>query len=321
MKKIRVDFVDFWFGFDKCNNSIYNFLKQFYDIEICEKPDYLFFSCFGYKYLEYDCIKIFFTGENVRPDFNLCDYAIGFDYIKFADRYIRWPLYMTMEYRDDYNKALNKHKEYYNKEPKKYKFCNFIYSNSLAISGRDELFEYLSQYKLVDSGGRHKNNIGGSIDDKFLFQQQYKFSIAYENSSTPGYTTEKIIQALAAGTVPIYWGNPEILSEINSGCFINAHDFNSMDDLIARIIEVDQDDEKYLRMIRTPAFTVEHMEHYSDDVLKTWFDNIFSKDVNEASRRTGYMWEKRIENRNKLVKRIIYSRILRKILRINLIDY
>ena len=39
MKKIRVDFVDFWFGFDKCNNSIYNFLKQFYDIEICEKPD------------------------------------------------------------------------------------------------------------------------------------------------------------------------------------------------------------------------------------------------------------------------------------------
>ena len=47
----------------------------------------------------------------------------------------------------------------------------------------------------------------------------------------------------------------------------NAHDFNSMDDLIARIIEVDQDDEKYLRMIRTPAFTVEHMEHYSDDVL------------------------------------------------------
>ena len=38
-------------------------------------------------------------------------------------------------------------------------------------------------------------------------------------------------------------------------------------------------------------------------------------------RRTGYMWEKRIENRNKLVKRIIYSRILRKILRINLIDY
>ena len=85
----------------------------------------------------------------------------------------------------------------------------------MAISGRDELFEYLSQYKLVDSGGRHKNNIGGSIDDKFLFQQQYKFSIAYENSSTPGYTTEKIIQALAAGTSePIYWGNPEIYQRL-----------------------------------------------------------------------------------------------------------
>lgn len=321
MKKIRVDFVDFWFGFDKYHNSIYDFLKKKYDVEISEQPDYLFYSCFGYKFLEYDCIKIFFTGENVRPDFNLCDYAIGFDYINFGDRYIRWPLYMTLQYRTDYVRALNKHKDYINKDPDSYKFCNFIYSNNLAISNRDELFEQLCKYKRVDSGGKHKNNIGGRVKDKFIFQQQYKFSIAYENSSTPGYLTEKIIQALAAGTVPIYWGDPEILKEINSNCFINAHDFASMDDLVAKIIEIDNNNELYMQMIKTPSFTDEHLKAYKDDILEAWFDNIFLKEVDKASRRTGYMWEKRVENRYCLVKRILNNKLFRKMLKINLIDY
>lgn len=321
MQKIRINFVDFWMGFDKYHNSIYDFIKKFYDVEISEQPDYLFYSCFGYRFLEYDCIKIFFTGENVRPDFNLCDYAIGFDYINFGDRYIRWPLYMTLQYRNDYIKALNKHKDYSDKDPNNFKFCNFIYSNSLAISGRDELFDQLCKYKKVDSGGKHKNNIGKRVEDKFLFQQQYKFSIAYENSSTPGYVTEKIIQALAAGTVPIYWGDPEISKGINPGCFINAHDFASIDDLIARIMEIDRDDSLYMQMIKTPTFTDEHLRTYRDDAFKAWFDNIFSKDTKKASKRTGYMWENRIENRYRLVKRIINNRVFRKILGISIIDY
>lgn len=321
MRKIKIDFVDFWVGFDKVHNSIYDFLSKYYDVEICSNPDYLFFSCFGYDFLQYDCIKIFFTGENVRPDFNLCDYAIGFDYITFGDRYMRWPLYMTLQYRRDYLEAKTKHITYAGKKPSDYKFCNFIYSNSLAISNRDELFEKLCEYKKVDSGGKHKNNIGGRVEDKFEFQKKYKFSIAYENSSTPGYTTEKIVQALAAGTIPIYWGNPEINKEINSGCFINAHMYRSITDLVAKIIEVDKDDSLYMQMLRTPAFTETHVITYNDENLLKWFENIFSQELEDASRLTHYMWEKRISNRYRLVKKVISSRLLRKLLRINLVDY
>lgn len=36
--------------------------------------------------------------------------------------------------------------------------------------------------------------------------RRYKFTIAFENQSYPGYVTEKIADALMAGTVPIYWG-------------------------------------------------------------------------------------------------------------------
>lgn len=35
---------------------------------------------------KYDCIKIFFTGEEQSPDFNIADYAVGYDDIRFGDR-------------------------------------------------------------------------------------------------------------------------------------------------------------------------------------------------------------------------------------------
>lgn len=54
----------------------------------------------------------------------------------------------------------------------------------------------LSQYKLVDSGGRHRNNVGGLVKDKYEFDLSYKFSIAFENSSYQEYLTEKYCRHL-----------------------------------------------------------------------------------------------------------------------------
>jgi len=38
----------------------------------------------------------------------------------------------------------------------------------------------------------------------------YMFSFAHENASYPGYFTEKILDCFATGTIPIYWGDPDI---------------------------------------------------------------------------------------------------------------
>ena len=45
-----------------------------------------------------NAVKIYFTGENDVPDFNLADYALGFHYIDFGDRYLRFPLYLLDHY-------------------------------------------------------------------------------------------------------------------------------------------------------------------------------------------------------------------------------
>ena len=39
-------------------------------------------------------------------------------------------------------------------------------------------------------------------------------TIAFENSSFPGYTTEKIFEPMLEGSIPIYWGNPRVDEDV-----------------------------------------------------------------------------------------------------------
>ena len=71
----------------------------------------------------------------------------------------------------------------------------------------------------------------GPVKSKRTILRQYKFSLCYENSIFPGYLTEKIFDALFAGCVPVYLGDPEIEKSIPSSAFVNKKDFSSYEKL------------------------------------------------------------------------------------------
>lgn len=98
------------------------------------------------------------------------------------------------------------------------------------------------------------NNIGGPAPKKLDFISDYKFVIAFENSSFPGYTTEKIFEGMLVNSIPIYWGNPLIHLEFNDKSFINAHQYGSLQEVVDKIIELDQDDNKYKEYLKQPYF-------------------------------------------------------------------
>lgn len=75
--------------------------------------------------------------------------------------------------------------------------------------------------------------------------RDYKFNIAFENSRVDGYTTEKLFDALAAGTLPIYWGNPSVKYDVPENCFINLAKFATITEAIEYVIKVDNDAELY----------------------------------------------------------------------------
>lgn len=283
-RKIRCCFTDFWNGFDY--KIHFGFLLSEYDLVMDDKnPDYLFYSCFGMNHLNYnDCIKIFWSGENIIPDLNLCDYAISLSDIQNGDRTLHLSTALGWK---SYSPCLNKD-QLLNR-----KFCNFVYSNNqVADPARERFFNLLSKYKRIDSGGGHLNNMGGRVADKHAFLKDYKFTIAIENSSISGYSTEKIYHPFLAQSLPIYWGDPNISSYYNTNSFVNIMNYSSFEEAVEEVIRLDNDDAAYLEKATAPFWpygeSFEEFYHAELEQGLSFFRNIFEQPLEKARRRTGY---------------------------------
>lgn len=283
-RTIKIKFVDFWGDFNVKDNFITRTLSQKYNVELSDNPDYLFFGTFGNRHLDYSCVKIMFIGENIAPDFNLCDYALGFDFIQFDDRYMRLPLYCTYDSFTAIKDGIYLPEEALLDR----KFCCMVVSNNRHSSPhRERFFRLLSEYKQVDSGGRMWNNVGGPVADKLQFVSQYKFNIAFENSCVRGYTTEKIMEPMTVNTLPIYWGNPLVCRDFNAASFVNVGDFASMEDAVQHIVDLDNDDTKYLQMLRVPKIIEPKIKEWQENLL-AFLSNIIEKPLEEAKYLTPY---------------------------------
>lgn len=296
LPQIRVHFADFWTGFQPQNSDLVTALSKSCDVVIDPyDPEILVFSCFGMDHLNYDCVKIFVTGENLVPDFNLCDYAIGFHHLTFEDRYLRRCNFSA----DDLFKTATAIREtVVNTDLTARRFCNFIYSNKKADPIRDRFFHLLNGKKAVDSLGRHlKNsddiNLNLPVMDwatsKVAVLRDFNFTIAFENSETSGYTTEKIAHAFMAGTIPIYWGDPRITEDFNPKAFIHLRDFDTPEDCANYVIALSEDAERMAACLSEPIFRDKRVpDHLSDARFHNFLTAIVSQPPDVRSRRAPY---------------------------------
>jgi hypothetical protein len=283
-------------SFTDTNEQIASFfistLSQKYDVIIDHaSPSYLIFgdTNFGENNLRYDpskVIKIFYTGENQRPENYQSHYAISFDHLE-NDKHYRLPLYVIYDF-DNHKKGLPS-AETFNRQKididRKTEFCSFVVRNPNCTK-RNDFFHKLTTYKTVHSGGPLFNNIGYVLpygDEapraKIEWMNKYKFNLCFENSSHPGYATEKLYEALLGNTVPIYWGSPTIEVDFNPKAFLNWYDYKNDDDFLDAIIELDNDDEKYMDMYLQPMFMNDKNRFMKIDNFLRWFDENVYKDI------------------------------------------
>lgn len=283
---LKINFCDMSKDFCIDNNYFINIInKHFDEYEISDEPDFLFYSVFGTTHLKYrNCTKIFITGEAVAPDFNECDYAIGYDWITFEDRYLRRPVWMEEE------RFFNNFLDVSDEQALNRKFCNFIYFNDNNGEGtefRKKFVEKLSRYKRVDCPGRVMNNmssalLGGRYDGdwrkgKIDFIRDYKFTIAFENTSYLGYTTEKMLHPIVARSIPIYWGNKVVGRDFNERAFICCNGYeDDIEAIIERIIAIDSDDSMYLRLLHEKPMS-EQFDEKEFDRFEGFILNILQK--------------------------------------------
>ncbi|MBQ3315330.1 MAG: glycosyltransferase [Kiritimatiellae bacterium] len=283
-KKIKLGFADKWGGFVPEEDFYYKLLARHYDIELSDAPDYLICSQNGHSHIKYDCVKIVDIGENIVPDFNEFDYAVGFDHLEFGDRYLRVPLYVFFA---EYPKLAERATPPPDDVLLNRKFCSFVVTNGgYGDPMRTKFFHALSKYKRVDSGGRYLNNIGGNVKDKMAFCSQYKFNIAFENSSSPGYTTEKVMQPLSCFSVPIYWGNPLIAKDFTPASMVCVRDEADIDRAIEEIVRLDTDDAAYLEKVKAPCLVQPH--DFYEKELEKFLCHIIDQPLEEARRLNRY---------------------------------
>ena len=111
--------------------------------------------------------------------------------------------------------------------------------------------------------------------DDFFLIHPHKFMMAYENTSYPWYTTEKLMDAFLAGSLPIYWGDPKVDVDWNGKAFINVQQRASWFDFIKT---ADSNQTFWEEFYEQPVFTdsqekrhLENMENFENwliDVIK-----------------------------------------------------
>ena len=228
---VCVAFTDFESGFKPQNHILGLILKERLGavfVDDLARADLLIYSIFGNAARSFKGPRLFYTEEPVLPRWKEGCYSLTSlrDGTLSGDRHFRFPAWLNADYI-----RRTGHIEQYSSVPgdilnRHEKFCNFVYSGG-EFREAVRFLETLSQYKYVDSSGQLLNNTGMIVKDKVEFCSRYKFTIAFENYASPGYITQKLTDAFAAGSLPVYWGAPDACREFNPGRFINARDFRN----------------------------------------------------------------------------------------------
>lgn len=139
-----------------------------------------------------------------------------------------------------------------------------------------------------------KTSYRGTCDTKKDVLQRYKFSICFENAKNyRGLITEKIFDCFASGTVPIYYGAPNITDYIPRDCFIAFDQFSNYEDLYQFLIHLTEDEyQHYLDSVKAFLKTPEYYEFTSKRYAEIILEQVECLLSEPSSNRTllGFKW-------------------------------
>lgn len=181
-------------------------------------------------------LSLFITGENIRHDFQNCDFAISFDLGISSNHHLRIPYWMevtdwssegiTGNTNPRFGRLLNIDRLM---QPLGYDFLQRPQTAAIFASHlrepRGTLLEAVKkQIEVVEFGRSFNPNIKNHSESgliKFDELQNFAFNLCPENGMHPGYYTEKIPEAFMAGCLPITWADENVKADFNPKAFIN----------------------------------------------------------------------------------------------------
>ena len=233
---------------------------------------------------KYSPLRLFQTGENLRHDHVSADYAISHDLGIMSDRHFRFPYWMEMidwsheglhGNRNPRFGALLKLEQL--EQPLGGQFLErkrkAILLSSHLREPRATCIQALQRSIEVDGFGPHfDSNIKDHHHSGFLKKDllsTYAFNLCPENGLYPGYVTEKIPEAFAAGCLPITWVDESVSLDFNPTAVINLKpmmqdNFSGLADILCSETKMASFMDKRL-LLRRPS--IEPFRQFIDRVL------------------------------------------------------
>ena len=268
---LKVAFADLWPNANPEQTFLLRALRETTPAVLAAPDDaeLLFFSVFGSQHAGFVGTKVQYSGENTRPNWWATDFHIGSNHL--ADRrHLRFPFYATAMINAQWSSPpLEPGPPWRDRE-----FCLFLVSHE--THRRVAVFDALSRYRPVTSAGSVRRTVqppdleprhGQWRPSKLRYQRNFRFSIAYEHTAAPGYTSEKLVDALITRSIPIYWGNPRVDEDVHPDCFINASDFDDLDALVEHVRRVDTDEGLAHSYLAREEFLVRPIDVFWNDLV------------------------------------------------------
>jgi len=300
--RIQIAFAYFWPGFTPDHfRAFFPFVFEKYDLVPSSTPEVVFYSVFSPQFRPYAdareihpvvrippgrYLRVFFTGENFEPDMNGCEFAITFSALTDHPNHLRLPLwvYENRGWGFSAERLVKRSDTDWEKiAAEKTGFCNFVYMHEVPF--RDAIYRKLNQYRTVDSAGRHLNSMNGwtvpmspnRATGKVEFFRRYKFTLAVENTIWPGYTTEKLVDPMYAGSIPVYVGDPLAAHSFNPASYVDFSCFPTMKQVLEFIREVDNNRGLHLKMLAAPFYRNNEIPAYArENTILAFFDRIIT---------------------------------------------
>ena len=269
-----------------------------YDFVESKHPDYVFYSVTDRPEVLTNypsAIKIFVSGEPVSPSFTFFDYCVGMDDIVFGDRYFYYPDFIRTSLSNGLSIQRSNQADRSVLLGKSF-FMNYIQSHDRPDGAREKWVKAFERYMPVNCPGPHLHNREEDVSNyakKIGFQSKHKFSLIIEASDHPHFITEKIVHALIAKTVPVYYGTKDIDTVINPKCFISLIG-KTEQEALEIVKQIDQDEDAYFSMLNEPMFVNPSFVEERISGYEAFLDHIFSQDKEKAYRRERWNYEERI---------------------------
>jgi hypothetical protein len=131
---------------------------------------------------------------------------------------------------------------------------------SILLSHKKSMFGHRMRHDIVQMYGDKMDVFGldNYIPNKVEALAPYRFSFIIENESCPGGFSEKIIDCISTGTIPVYWGCPNISDYFDARGILQFETIHEIGEILTLLNE-----ENYNNMLPYAKKNMEIIDKYT----------------------------------------------------------